>query len=273
MSLPPKSILKTSIPSATAERDRERYRAIALEHANTIQTRKDIELEILHSIEKIIDFPPLLPITSNVIAQLKACLASFQPSDFDCLTEERNIESKCGYPLCPNKPHQAPNRRLLKLVQDYEMQMGKDAGINGDWCSEKCKMKSVYIRVQLSSTPAWERSGQSAGIELLEEIEGREEREKARREVEKLESNMKQLAIERGESRHARPETRTIQVELKGRAQENGRVPETPPYNSYSSVMHGAVEGHASRSIESLLKAERRGNDSDDDMDDLMDTL
>lgn len=273
MSLPLKSILKTSIPSRAPERDREQHLSIALDHANAIQNRKDVELEILNSIEKLVDFPLSLPVNPAIVADLKASLAPFRPSDFDCLTEERNIESKCGYPLCPDKPRQAPNRRLLKLVQDYELQMGKETGVPGDWCSEKCKRRSVYIRVQLSHTPAWERGGQNAGIELLEEREGREERGKARREVERLEGNMKHLAIERGEAQSAYFQTSRSETKLKERVPGSGRIPEPPSYDSYGSVMHGVVEGHAPRSIESLLKAESRHNDSDEDMDDLMDTL
>ncbi len=52
----PKSILKKTPYPATSSSKEARDREVALYHANLIQQRKDIELEILLSLETLIDY-------------------------------------------------------------------------------------------------------------------------------------------------------------------------------------------------------------------------
>lgn len=180
----PKSILKRTplTPQTKEERDRE----TALYHANLIQQRKNIEFRILESTEALLELPtkafasakPQLadnPSSSDVHF-FKTALQPFQPSDYDVLIQERNINRQCGYTLCPN-----PNRtddakggfRIMgagrgptnkfKVVSKEELER---------WCSEECARRALYVRVQLSERPAWERGGsmtEVSSIELLDE--------------------------------------------------------------------------------------------------------
>jgi len=176
---PPKSILKkTSYPTTTtckADRDHE----VALYHANLIQQRKDTELTILLSIEALIDFPltkapynAANPSPSDAQA-FKNLLRPFQPSDYDALILERNINEHCGYTLCPNsrvKDGAAGKYRIIgkngkakdfRVVEKEELER---------WCSEACAKRALYVRVQLSESPAWEReAATSVNIDLLDE--------------------------------------------------------------------------------------------------------
>ncbi|EGD94662.1 hypothetical protein TESG_02170 [Trichophyton tonsurans CBS 112818] len=108
-----------------------------------------------------------------------SAIACFQPSDYDNLIQERNIDGSCGYTLCP-KPRRKDNSKGgyrivwgskgsgpggrgkdMKVVQKEKLEM---------WCSEECAERAMYIKVQLSEKPASERIG-SAGKDfvLLEE--------------------------------------------------------------------------------------------------------
>jgi len=182
-----KSILKKSTYPATntaskADRDRE----TALYHANLIQQRKDIELEILMSMETLIEYP-LSKTPHNAsnpshadAASFKNYLRPFQPNDYDALILERNINEHCGYALCPNprlKEEGGGTYRLLgksgkakdfRIVEKSELEK---------WCSEACARRALYVRVQLSETPAWERgaAGSMVQIDLLDEPKSKED--------------------------------------------------------------------------------------------------
>jgi len=175
----PKSILKKPrypiAKSSTADRDRE----VALYHANLIQERKDIEFTILLSTETLIDFPhSALPYSSSNPSlsdarTFKTLLRPFQPSDYDALIVERNINNHCGYALCSKpraKDGKAGKYRIIgktgkakdfRVVEKEELEK---------WCSEECARRALYVRVQLSDSPAWEREAASgAEIKLLNE--------------------------------------------------------------------------------------------------------
>ena len=178
----PKSILKkasypaTSSSSSTSKETRDRE--TALYHANLIQQRKDVEYEILLSTETLIDFPLAQapydasnPSTSDA-REFKKLLRPFQPSDYDALVVERNINEHCGYALCPNprlKESGVGKYRLLgmrgkakdfKVVEKEELEK---------WCSEACARRALYVRVQLSESPAWDRQTSHTNIDLLDE--------------------------------------------------------------------------------------------------------
>lgn len=156
-----------------------RHRETALFHANLIQQQKDVELQILFATETLIDFPPspdsdpAHPSQEN-IATAKTLLQSFQPSDFDALIEERNIDNKCGYVLCP-KPNQKQDtnarcrilqvkgegKKTLKFVDRRELER---------WCSDECGKRALFVRVQLSEDPAWTRPvGRDGDLRFLED--------------------------------------------------------------------------------------------------------
>ncbi|KAF7882120.1 hypothetical protein EAF00_011636 [Botryotinia globosa] len=204
-------------PSPTkADRDRE----VALYHARLIQERKEIELEILASTESLIDFPLAAspphdasnPSPSDARA-FKEMLRPFQPSDYDALILERNLDSRCGYTLCAN-PRPRDNRggqwRLLGMsgkAKDFRIAKKEDAE---KWCSDTCARRALYVRVQLSECPAWERSGDSSAtnIDLLDEpkteedlvMDGIENLDLNKQEAQDKQKKFGNLALERGET-------------------------------------------------------------------------
>ncbi|KAJ5890201.1 hypothetical protein N7504_011011 [Penicillium tannophilum] len=131
---PPKSILKTSLPSAYAavnaeqpaphhsslsqeEQDRylqgrpganARHLDIALQHAQQIQAQKDAEEMILDRTVELLAIPasssadPASP-SPEEARTFKSALVSFRPTDYDNYIMERNYEDLCGYGLCPRK--------------------------------------------------------------------------------------------------------------------------------------------------------------------------
>lgn len=175
-SKPLKSILKKSDVPLSRPTKEDHDREIALYHAQLIQQRKDIELEILLSIERLIDLPLQNSFTAaepapSDVSLFKTLLQHFQTSDYDCLIEERNINEHCGYTLCPNRRFKDGGKgyRILgktgrakdfKVVPKEELEK---------WCSEDCAKRAMYVKVQLSERPAWERAGSSRMIELLDE--------------------------------------------------------------------------------------------------------
>lgn len=94
----------------------------------------------------------------------------FQPADYDSLIEERNICRKCGYALCPNPNKKDDTRGGLRIFGNgrgaaNQFRVGTKAEVE-KWCSEACAKRALYIRVQLSETPAWERTGVHNDVEL-----------------------------------------------------------------------------------------------------------
>lgn len=216
---PQKSILKTSIPSTHAAASSlaaepgqaaapgqlpqprqqkkpasqkkpgpdPRHLAIALHHAHRIQAQKDAEALILDRILELISFPsspsadPACPSASDVAA-FKSAIVPFQPSDYDNLILERNIEGLCGYVLCPREHRKEDPKAKYRILWG-----AKGSGPNGRgremkvvpreklemWCSEECAERAMYVRVQLTEDPVWERRADDTrgkDILLLEEV-------------------------------------------------------------------------------------------------------
>lgn len=168
---PEKSILK--LPSrpkpepvdneaATAQASKEKKNFdIALKHAYLIQHQKNIQAQILKNIERLLDFPSNASPTPADARDFLEQVAIFQPSDVDDLVEERRIDVKCGYPLCANKP------RSYGLKDSEAWKLKKGAG---DWCSNACARKALFVKTQLSEVPAWERvPGQQLEVRLHED--------------------------------------------------------------------------------------------------------
>ena len=182
----PHSILKktssisTVAPSpSTAESRDDRNKRLALYHAELIQQRKDMEALILSSTEALLDLPrshaadAARPSPSDV-AFVKDSLKPFQPSDYDALIEERNINEQCGYVLCPRHNRKQDTKARYRILQGHGK--GEDAlkfvptQSLENWCSDECGKRALYINVQLNEEPAWNRtSSQSGEITLLED--------------------------------------------------------------------------------------------------------
>jgi RNA polymerase II-associated protein 2 len=260
-----------------------------LYHANLIQQRKDIEFNILLSTETLIDYPLAKapydasnpsPTDAKTFKQL---LRPFQPSDYDALILERNINEKCGYTLCPNariNDGGGGKYRLtgtngkakdFRVVEKEELQK---------WCSEACAKRALYVRVQLSESPAWEReaAGSTVNIDLLDEpksedsaiVEGIEKMKLDEGEEEKKQDGA-DLALERGDKGLA---AKNGLVDVKIREKDIQRPAEAPSLSTDDlsgrlDTMHLTLEGHTPEfgSRRERRHAEELEDEDDTDMD------
>ncbi|KAI4094622.1 MAG: hypothetical protein LQ344_002093 [Seirophora lacunosa] len=291
---PPKSILKSSSTgSRNASTPRtppseKRNRQAALHHAHLLQYRKDIEARNLSSTETLLDLPssPLVTSTQPSAADVhtaKDALRTFQPSDFDALVEERNIDRRCGYIFCSRS-----NRRQDRSGQ-YRIITGKreidfkvvDPKELGRWCSDECGKMALYLRVQLSEEPAWTRDWQAD--KLLELYNEKEERrakgqdigqsipsivvtaEEGRRET--MQQRMKDLAVERGDKTNIDRVSTKVAIRFKENEQAGHRTPQPP---STENSEEGAIEGYVPRGKNA---AELLSEQQEEDATDILHTI
>lgn len=211
---PLRSILKKSNVALSKPTKEDHDRELALYHANLIQQRKDIELEILLSTERLIDFPLSINSTAanpapSDVSLFKTLLQLFQPSDYDCLIQERNINEHCGYTLCSNPRAKDGSKGKYRILgktgkaKDFRVVEREELE---KWCSEDCARRAMYVKVQLSERPAWERAASTRQIELMDEQKTDEEIREAQlaEDLEKLDlgrgAQNAQLAFERGDT-------------------------------------------------------------------------
>lgn len=287
----PRSILKNPHSAAPASeapavRSREvRNRETALYHADLLQQRKDVEALILESTETLIDVPssttadPACPSPSDA-ALVKNSIRSFQPSDYDALIEERNINRRCGYVLCPR-----PNR-LKDTKAKYRILHGHGKGSDAlkfvdkhsleKWCSDDCGKRALYVKVQLNEQPAWTRSATTGGdVVLLEDgndsqeqaggtaalIEGMKNLDVGLGEEEMI-AKMKALAIERGDGNAPSRSFGLAEVGIQEKNRDDSREP-SPPSNSMSG---DSIEGYRPRFLDNALTRKAQGLEQDDDI-------
>ncbi|KAH8678960.1 Rtr1/RPAP2 family-domain-containing protein [Tricladium varicosporioides] len=277
----PKSILKkSSYPATTTNSKEERDRELALYHARLIQARKDIELEILLSTETLIDYPLATsphdasnPSPEDAKA-FKDFLRPFQPSDYDALIVERNINEHCGYTLCPKPRVKETGGGRYRIVgtrgraKDFKVVEKEELE---KWCSEACARRALYVRVQLSETVAWERSAaQSLNIiDLLDEPKSEEsitnrlqQLELGNTEDPEEKHKADNLALERGDQ--GRAVLRGL-VDVKIEEKDIRRAAEPPSLDQDSlsgqlESMHMKLEGHVPK-----FGGGKETNDDDDD--------
>jgi hypothetical protein len=261
----PKSILKKPSYPATTASKADRDREVALYHANLIQQRKNIEVNILLSTEILIDYPLASspynasnPSPSDA-QNFKTLLRPFQPADYDALILERNINEHCGYSLCPNprvKDGAEGRYRLVgkqgkakdfKVVEKEELEK---------WCSEACARRALYVRVQLSERPAWEREvATSVNIDLLDEPKSEEGlvADEIRKidlggsEGEERKQQAADLALERGDRGFA-AKNGPVDVKI---LEKDVQPPQAPSLDADDlserlDTMHLTLEGHKS---------------------------
>lgn len=182
---------------AEAAAKKKRHFDIAIKHALLIDHQKKVSSQILEHIEKLLDFPASTEPRSEDAAKFVELVSIFQPSNFDELVEERRIDGKCGYPLCLNEP------RGLRLKDSESWKLKKGAG---DWCSDDCARKGLFIKAQLCEVPAWERvPGQQPPAVLHEDdrhllpsmVSGNDSQAK---KVKQRVAERSELAMERGET-------------------------------------------------------------------------
>jgi hypothetical protein len=281
-----KSILKKASYPATAPRSREdRDREVALYHANLLQHRKDLEFEILLNTETLIDYPlASAPYNaSNPSAadarRFKEYLRLFQPSDYDALILERNINEHCGYTLCPNARVTDGAAGKYRLIGKYgkakDFKVVEKAEVE-KWCSEACAKRALYVRVQLSQSPAWERENHDADVDLLDEpksedaaiTEGIETMDLGS-DTESKKQDAADLALERGDQGFAARKGGLVDVEIMEK--DVGGVPQPPSLDDDDvserlDSMHLNVEGHTIR-FGSARHRRHHGEEDDDEED------
>jgi RNA polymerase II-associated protein 2 len=282
---PLKSILKkpksappaeVAPPSPAADLD---FQRIALQHARILQQHKDLEARVFEAVNTLLDYPLQPPDTSSPAADpsptdaetFRQLIRIFQPTDYDDLTEERNIAGKCGYALCPNARRTLPEAGEFKLRnagrKNFDIVRTKDLE---KWCSDDCARRALYLRVQLAESPAWERDGDSRfRIELLGESQGGE-RDALAEQVEKLklaererELKATNLAVERGEKRSKVPATGlSFDIPIREKPSSGSAVapiPEPPGREVRPEDVHRVVEGYV---------VKRSGQQPDEESDD-----
>ncbi len=293
----PRSILKnalSSIPntSPSPARSREdRNKDTALYHAQILQQRKDVEALILASTEDLLELPssptadPARPCLQDT-AFVKNSLKPFQPSDYDSLIEERNINRQCGYVLCPR-----PNRQEDTKAK-YRILHGKAGGSDSlkfverhtleRWCSDDCGKRALYVKVQLNEEPAWARIGSSSGDILL--LEGERTNQKKFEDdstlIENLRSldigmeedevvaRMKALAIERGDEKAPSRSFGLAEIDVRENKYLNGKASASEPSAKDDNSNGGSdsIEGYTPKFSRKKTREPESGNDEDEDI-------
>ena len=227
----PHSILKkpsysTSATAPSPSRSQEdRNKETALYHAHLLQQRKETEALILSSTEALLDLPssptadPARPSAKDRFF-VKSSLKLFQPSDYDSLLEERNINSQCGYLLCPRPNRREDTKAKYRILRgngnaSHSLKFVERQALER-WCSDDCGKRALYVKVQLNEEPAWTRASTSGGdIVFLEDRSEDQMRAKddytlvekmtlldiSLEEEEEIVAKMKVLAVERGDGR------------------------------------------------------------------------
>ena len=264
----PKSILKktTSLtpantPSSPIISREDRIRDTALYHAKLLQQRKDADALNLSSTETLLGFPRFSYIDPRLSLALDAkdarsLLKSFQPSDYDLLIEERNINKKCGYVLCPRPNRQEDTNAKYRILRDKIKGTSSLKFVERQtmehWCSDDCGKKALFIRVQLSDEPSWTRM-EGVGNEVIfldEEDDGHELSEGFEKlhfdiqgEDVNIVSALKDLSIVRGYAFSWRIPSGFAKIEIQENMGLNLPSEAGLDFNkSYS--LPGSVEGH-----------------------------
>lgn len=250
-----KSILKNSVSEAgAAARSEKEAREIAMAHAKLLQHRKELQAEILDSVVLLSEYPLVRttahsasnPAPSDV-SGFKTHVRLFQPSDYDELIEERNVNELCGYTLCAKPRRQTGPGGEWKLTSSGDIVKRKDIE---KWCSPACAQRALFIKVQLNETAAWERAGiPDIQIDLLSEDKSTEtEEDRAARQLGELKleeqrqaaEDAKALALERGD-RGVGSSVDKVKVTLK---EKETRAPKKEDISTQAPDDHLLVEGH-----------------------------
>ncbi|QPH09647.1 hypothetical protein C2857_000557 [Epichloe festucae Fl1] len=248
-----KSILTNSV-AESGGRSAADAREIAIAHAKLIQHRKDLEREILDSLVLLSEYPLVRETTYSAsnpapsdVSGFKAHVRLFQPSDYDDLIEERNVNELCGYSLCPKMKRKVGRGGKWKLTGSGDIVKLEDIE---KWCSAACAKRALFVKVQLNDTAAWERAGiPDIQIDLLEEDRSAEsESDKTARELSDLKlegqrqtaEDAKALALERGEHVVGN-DAGKVKVVLK---EKETKVPKPEEVPGRSGDDHLLIEGY-----------------------------
>jgi hypothetical protein len=270
----------TTIPTPSRE---ERDRQTALQHARILQARKEVELDILAATEELLDYPLAGPPhdagnpSPEDAKNFKNLLKPFQPSDYDALVVERNIIDSCGYALCAKRRKKDPVKGKFSIIgtggkaKDFKV---VDRAEVERWCSEDCARRALYIKVQLSESPAWERDVAQSFIKIdlrdepkaLDIVGDMEKMDLGETDSQTIKQGRANLALERGDQTFA---SRNGLVDVKILEKDVKRKAEAPSLEEDLSgklkTMHLSLEGHTPGFNHQKLGATE--DDDDTDMD------
>ncbi|PNP37424.1 hypothetical protein TGAMA5MH_10658 [Trichoderma gamsii] len=236
----------------------ETAREVAIRHATLLENRKQLESQILDSLILLSEYPLARDAQFNAsspaasdIADFKANVRLFQPSDYDDLIEERNVNELCGYTLCAKPRRQTGSGGEWKITSSGEIVKRKELE---KWCSQQCARRALFVKVQLNETAAWERAGiPDIQIDLLEEDRSAEtEADRTARKLGELKlEDQRQaardsaaLAMERGDDKFG-PPVNKVKVTLK---EKDVKAPsEFPPAEAGNSEDHLLVDGYKAK--------------------------
>ncbi|CAD0108443.1 unnamed protein product [Aureobasidium uvarum] len=235
----------------------------AISHATLIQEQKAILRQNLDAIEELSDIPLGDSATLAETERFLDAMVDFQGSDYDALIEERHVNGRCGYALCANAPRKAlPKAPWMK-------NRGQDM-----WCSDACAKKALYIKAQLSETPAWERrAGDRNPLVLYGGSQASSSPQQMQLPVRQKEtpakSSERELAYERGE-------VDTVAAAKMGRVlaaqvQENSIISSVMPPTATSfadSDVHDLIEGYQPRGVQQGNRITIKSGDADSEEDD-----
>ncbi|ETN47133.1 uncharacterized protein HMPREF1541_01323 [Cyphellophora europaea CBS 101466] len=190
----------------------DRFRETAVRHARILEDQKRVKAQVTDLILECFDLPskpdvgPVNPIPADAKIFGKA-LSLFQPTDFDELVSERNIDDRCGYALCP-KPNQKARNGGNKV---WNGKGGKDfrlidRAVVERWCSDSCKARGEFVKGQLSTEPAWLRDVTDTKVTLLDDVKNTADLSMAIRDMsidatakDDITAKLKELSLERGD--------------------------------------------------------------------------
>ena len=281
----PHSILKNTVSSISAQARDDRNRETALYHAQLLQQRKDVEALILASTEALLELPsssaadPARPCLQDTVI-VKNSLKPFQPSDYDSLIEERNINKQCGYVLCPRPNRQEDTKAKYRILP----------GRKGDtvnfverhtlerWCSDACGKRALYVKVQLCEEPGWTRAGSAGGdiVFLEDERNNQKIQEVDSTLTEKLRSldmgleedevitKMNALAIERGDKKA--PSRSFGLAEIDVREKNINSTAFVKASSGKVGDLEDSIEGYTPKFARKEAKDQDSDNDTDEDL-------
>lgn len=165
-------------------------------------------------------------------------------------------------------------------AKDFRIAKKEDAE---KWCSDLCARRALYVRVQLSECPAWERTdeGASIKIDLLDEpktaedsiMEGLGNLDLNKEEAQDKERKHGNLALERGETGSGSSRHVTNFLIIEKEVKHADVKPPTFDSNELSERMdtlHLDLEGHTSTFTNGGKFGGLFGDDEDDNTE--MDT-
>jgi len=163
-----------AVAQGTDSRDRVRF--TALRHAQEIEEKKKLQARIADLVVDAFDLPsdpsadPAHP-SGPDLKLFKECLRLFQPTDLDDLVYERNVDDRCGYALCskPNKKINHGGDKVWNRMTGKDFKFVSKADMER-WCSTLCGERTIFIRAQLSTEPAWLRDTPVESVKLLDDV-------------------------------------------------------------------------------------------------------